>query len=140
MVDRYDRSSKEAMKIVKQVFKGKQGKQYRKDLASYLTTPMPLTSAYKQAEGFVPQVGPQLQQALDYQNSVLPAATQAVNQGLAGNFFDIGPWQQYAERNLRRETIPNIANTFSMLGTPLSSDTTGQITNATRDTYLDLAT
>lgn len=71
--------------------------------------------------------------------AIMPQYTEAVQQGLSGNFFDITPFQEYAERALRRETMPTIAQTFSTLGSPLSSDFTGQTTNAIRDTYLNLA-
>ena len=139
MVKRVDKTSKEAMKINKWVFRGKEGRAYRQSIVDFLRDVVPLTDAYTAGQTQVGNLGGYLQDAINAQRSVLPAAQQAVQQGLTGNFFDIAPYQQYAERELARNTIPNIANTFATAGTPLSSDTTGQITNATRDTYLDLA-
>lgn len=139
MAKRYDYTSKEARKLAKLAFKGREGREYRQSVVDFLRNTTPLTEAYGAGRDMLPQLGGLLQSAISTQQSVLPAATQAVQQGLAGNFFDIAPWQAYAERNLHREQMPGIAQTFATLGTPLSSDTSGQLTNAIRDTYLDLA-
>lgn len=138
-VKQYDRPSKEANKITKDVFKGKEGKAFRRQLVDYLRNAVPLTEAYTAArEQFLPQLSGLLQQGINYQQSALPLAQQAVHEGLQGRFFDIAPWQQYAERQLQRTSIPNIAQTFATLNTPNSSDTTGQIINAGRDAYTEL--
>lgn len=139
MATRYDYTSKQARKLAKLAFKGQEGREYRQSVVDFLRDTVPLTEAYGAGREQLAGMGGLLQSAISSQQSVLPAAQQAVQQGLAGNFFDIAPWQAYAERNLHREQMPGIAQTFATLGTPLSSDTTGQLTNAIRDTYLDLA-
>jgi len=143
MATKVDKPSRWADILTKKLFKGKKGKVFREQLLTYLKTPNPpLGPGGLYAKDLAGQLsGPTglLSQAIGQQQAMLPQWTNAVNQGLSGNFFDIGPAQQFAERGLRRETIPTISQTFSTLGSPLSSDTTGQITNAVRDTYLDLA-
>lgn len=134
----YDKPSRIANRVARKILRGKKGKAYGRALVDYLRDTIPLTEAYTAGRGFLPQMGGLLQQGINYQQSMLPAAAEAVQKGLAGNFFDIAPWQAYAERGLQRNTIPEIAQTFATLNSPLSSDTTGQIGNAIRDTYFGL--
>lgn len=138
MPEQYDRPSREVNKITKKLFKGKEGKAFRKQVIDYLRTTIPQTGAYDAGRGMLPQLGGLLQQGINYQQSVLPAAQDAVQRGLRGEFFDIAPWQRFAERNLQRNTVPEIAQTFATLNAANSSDTSGQIANAVRDTYFGL--
>lgn len=156
MAKKIDYPSKVADRLTKKLFKGKKGKAFREQLLNYMKTPNPpLGPASGYSQDLATQLyGPggassklfgtsgspgYLDIAANAQLGMLPAYTQAVQQGLSGNFFDIGPAQEFAERGLRRETLPAINQSFATLGSPLSSDTSGQITNAVRDTYLDLA-
>lgn len=150
MATKVDKPSKWADKLTQKLFKGKKGKAFREQLLTYLKTPNPpLGVGSKTADYLLGQIGGPnglaaqtrglLDEAVMTQQGMLPAWQNAVNQGLSGNFFDIGPAQAFAERGLHRETLPAINQSFATLGSPLSSDTTGQITGAVRDTYLDLA-
>jgi hypothetical protein len=80
-----------------------------------------------------------VEQTIGNQQALFPQYQQAVQSALEGDFFDIAPYQAYAERALNTQTRPQIAQTFAGLNTGLSTDLTGQVTGAIENTYLDLA-
>lgn len=140
MASRLDSPSKWTHKLVNKLFKGAEGKALRADILSYLRSGNPPPGpGYFGAQQLLGQAPGLLQNAIGAQQGMLPMYQQAVQQGLTGNFFDITPMQQFAERELYRNTMPSINQSFASLGTPLSSDFTGQQIGAVRDTYLDLA-
>lgn len=134
-----DRPSKEADKLTKLTFKGKEGKEFRRNVVDFLRNVTPLTEAYTSGRDLLPQLGGLLQSAIGQQQAILPTATDVVNRGLRGQFFDIGPWQDYVQRQLQRQTAPSLAQSFAGLNVPMSSDFTGQLIGANRDAYTDLA-
>jgi hypothetical protein len=140
------KGGKVADRLLKKMFiKGKKGKANLQALMDYINEPIPLGPGYEGSNQLIgglvgnPTDPGLIEEAIAAQRSILPQYADAVQRGLNNQFFDIAPYQEYAERGLRRETIPAIAQTFAGLNTALSSDTTGQITNAVRDTFLDLA-
>lgn len=144
-----DKGSKVASKAIRKAYlKGQPGKSALQDLVNFLTAVMPLGTGFYGSQGLINQLygpagagGGLVGQAIAQQQSMIPAYAEAVQRGLSGDFFDISPYEDYAYRQLQTRAVPDIQQTYATLGSPMiSTDMSGQLIGAHRDTALELAT